>query len=121
MVYKWLDAALDAGIKECDFWNMTFAEIDRAIKSKNRTDKLQAQERATFDYILADLIGRSYSRLYSSSNKMPDIAEVYPMLFDSQEIQEQKQAKKDELSAIRFRLFTQSFNDRYKGVNNTNE
>ena len=48
-------------------------------------NSLEAQEKATYDYILADLIGKSVSRLYSSSNTMPDIAEVYPSLFDSKE------------------------------------
>ena len=39
-----LDTALDYGITEEKFWDMTFAEIERAIKSANRVRKLQAQE-----------------------------------------------------------------------------
>ena len=77
-IYKWLDNALDYGISENDFWNMTMAELERAIESKKRVDKLRLQEKATFDYTLANLIGKSISRIYSSSNKMPDISEVYP-------------------------------------------
>ena len=44
---------------------------------------------------------------------MPDISEQYPSLFDSVEIQEQKQKKKDELSALRFKLFADSFNKNF--------
>lgn len=86
------------------------AEIKRAIESKMRVEQKRQQERASFDYILADLIGRSVARIYSSSNKMPEISAVYPTLFDSEEIQEKKQEKKDELSALRFKQFAQAYN-----------
>ena len=113
-IYKWLDNALDYGISEHDFWNMTIAELTRAIASKKRIQKQQAQEKASFDYILADLIGRSISRLYSSSATVPEIAEVYPSLFDSKEIEEEKQEKRDELSILRFKQFAQSYNKKFK-------
>lgn len=111
-VFKWLEIALDYGISEWDFWDMTIAELDRAIQSKKRVKRIEQQEKATFDYALADLIGRSVSRIYSSANKMPEISEVYPTLFDNEEIQEAKQAKKDQLSALRFRQFAQAYNKR---------
>ena len=113
-IYKWLDNALDYGISEHDFWNMTIAELTRAIASKKRIQKQQAQEKASFDYILADLIGRSISRLYSSSATVPEIAEVYPSLFDSKEIEEEKQEKRDELSILRFKQFAQTFNKNFE-------
>ncbi len=113
-IYKWLDNALDYGISENDFWNMTMAELERAIESKKRVDKLRLQEKATFDYTLANLIGKSISRIYSSSNKMPDISEVYPSLFNSEEIEERKQEKKDKLSVLRFKQFADSFNSKFK-------
>lgn len=108
-VYKWLNNALDYGITEADFWNMTIGELTRAFESKRRIE----QERATYDYILADLIGRSIARLYSSSNTMPDISTVYPTVFDSEEVKAQQQAKLDELSALRFKQFAQTFNSRF--------
>lgn len=89
---------------------MTLAEIERAIESKKRIKKRQDQEKASFDYVLADLIGRSVSRIYSSSAKMPEISTAYPTLFDSEEIQEKKQERKQELSAIRFKKFAQAYN-----------
>lgn len=116
VVYKWLDSALDYGIAEWDFWEMTIAELDRAIASKRRMEKLRAQEKASFDYILADLIGRSISRIHSSSNKMPEISEAYPSLFVASELQEKQQEKKAELSALRFKQFAASYNKKFKEV-----
>ena len=89
---------------------MTLAELRRLIESKKRVQKEQAKEKASYDYILADLIGKSVARVFNSANTMPDISEVYPTLFDNEEIQEAKQAKKDQLSALRFRQFAQAYN-----------
>lgn len=114
IAYKWLDNALDYGITESDFWNMTIAEIERAIASKKRIMKVQAQEKASFDYILADLIGRSIGRIYSSATTIPEIATAYPSLFDNQEVEEKRAEKKAELSALRFKQFAQSFNKKFK-------
>lgn len=114
-VYKWLDSALDMGITEEEFWEMTIAELTRAMRSKNRVKKQLAQEQATFDYILADLIGRSIGRIYSSSTTIPEISAVYPSLFDDKEIEEKKAIKKAELSALRFKQFAEAFNKKYKG------
>ena len=95
---------------------MTLAEATRAIESKKRIQRQQAQEKASFDYILADLIGRSVARLHSSSNRMPQIAEAYPSLFEAEEIENKIQEKKDELSVLRFKQFAQNHNNKYKEV-----
>lgn len=93
---------------------MTLAELERAIKSRQRVRKIEQREKATFDYTLANIIGKSISRIYSSAATMPEISEVYPALFDSIEIQEQKQKQKDELSALRFKLFVNAHNNKLK-------
>lgn len=95
---------------------MTIAEIQREIASYNRIRRLEAREKATYDYILGDLIGRSISRVYSSSARYPEIGEVYPSLFDTEEIEKAKQEKKAQLSALRFRQFAQSHNKKYEEV-----
>lgn len=92
---------------------MTLAELERAIASKRRIEKIRAQEKASFDYILADLIGRSVARTQSSANKMPEISAAYPSLFDSQEIEEKKAEKRAELSALRFKLFAKAYNEKF--------
>ena len=92
---------------------MTIAELDRLIESKKRIQKREQQDKASFDYILADLIGRSVARLYSSSARIPEISAAYPTLFDSEEIQEKKQEKKNKLSALRFKQFAQAYNKKF--------
>lgn len=102
---------------------MTIAEVNRAIKSNERVQLAQLKEKAILDYKLADLIGRSMARLYSKVAEMPDISEIYPTLFDSVIIKEQKQAKLDELSALRFKQFAQNFNKnlQQRGAKDNNE
>lgn len=120
-IYNWLEGALDIGIKESEFWEMTFAELQRAFDSKARVVEREQKIKATFDYILADAIGRSIGRLYSSSNKMPAISELYPSLYKAEEEQELIQQRKDELSALRFKLFAEAFNNNFKEVAKVNE
>ena len=100
---------------------MTLAELTRLIDSKKRVQQQEAREKACYDYILADLIGRSIGRLYSSSGRMPELSEAYPSLFDNEELEEQKSARQAELSAIRFKQFAKFHNDRFKEAANKNE
>lgn len=93
---------------------MTLAELERLFDSKRRQQKREQQDKAYYDYRLADLIGRSVGRIYSSATKMPEIYEAYPGLFDEVEIQEKREQQQIELSALRFRLFTDAHNKRYK-------
>lgn len=101
---------------------MTLAELIRLMESKKRVMLNEAREKASYDYKLADLIGRSVARIYSSSNRLPDISQIYPNLFDSEEIEELKQENKDKASALRFKQFASSFNKNYKReVSKSNE
>lgn len=93
---------------------MTIAEVGRSIESKKRIQKQEEQRQASFDYILADLIGRSVSRIYSSSAKLPDIADAYPQLFNTAEIEAKKEEKKVEASVARFKQFAQFHNKKYQ-------
>lgn len=111
-----MDNALDWGISEADFWSMTLAELERLFASKRRMKKQKAQEQAYFDYQLADLIGVSVGRIYNKSTKMPSVEEAYPNIFDAEE----KQKKKDELSAARFKQFAEAFNKKF-GKEDANE
>ena len=112
-VYKWLDNALDIGIKEYEFWDMTLLELERAFASAKRLQEIEARKKANFDYRLADLIGRSIARVYNSVNKMPDISEANPGIFSAEEVEEKKLEKKQELSALRFKQFADAFNKRF--------
>ena len=107
-----LDNALDFGISELDFWNMTIGELDRSIKSRMRVKKVKDQELAIHNYILGDLFGRSMARLHSSSVTYPKIYEVYPSLFDEEEYEQKRQERITEESFERLTQFAESFNKR---------
>lgn len=107
---KWLENALDFGLSEREFWEMTLAEFDRYVESRRRVQEREAREKATYDYILGDLIGRSLARVYHSSNTYPEIYDAYPALFEKEKIEEQRQERRQELSAQRFMAFVDSSN-----------
>lgn len=115
IVYKWLDNALDYGIPERDFWEMTIAELVRQIESIKRTKLEEAKERAYFDYNLGNLMGHSMARLFSSSAQYPSMADAYPSLFITEEVKQEMITKQDELSAARFRQFAEAYNNKHKG------
>ena len=119
IVYRWLNSSLDYGITEHDFWDMTIAELMRAIDSRKRMMKAEAQQKAYFDYTLAELIGQSMARIYSSSAKMPLINKAYPNLFDDELMEEQRKIKQAELSMMRFKQFANHHNS--KGGYKANE
>ena len=115
-IYDWLKVALDYGVKELEFWEMTLAEIERAIDSKKRVTRIDKQNKAMFDYTLAILIGRNIARVHGSSSPIPTLEEAYPELFKkTPEEEAEYQKQKDDLSALRFKLFAQSHNEKYKG------
>ena len=94
---------------------MSISELTRQVESYKRVEKKRLQEKATYDYIQANLIGLYIGRVYSSSINIPSLEEAYKSLFDDEEIQEQKKKHLEELSIIRFKQFTQQFNDNFKG------
>ena len=95
---------------------MTIAEIERAVASKNRVKELEQKEKALFDYIHAELVGRSMARVFNASNEYPSIEEAYPTIFENVAAIQEKQAKKAELSALRFKLFADNYNSKFKEV-----
>jgi hypothetical protein len=111
-----LDVALDNGITEADFWEMTFGEIERAVNSNVRIMKREAQQKATYDYILAQLITKGVSKVLGDKGNFPGIEEAYPGVFD--DVIEERRAKEAEvkanLSALRFKQFANSFNSKFK-------
>ena len=109
-----LDNALDWGVTEEQFWNMTIGELERLVSSKQRIEKHRAKERATFDYTLALLIGRAVQGS-NEEHPFPDLYEVYPNLFFDEAVkrEEERQEQQAQLSAIRFIQFAESFNAKF--------
>lgn len=86
--------------------------------------KVRNQERASYDYILATLVVKGFSITMGGKESYPTIEEAYPGLFD--DIREEQRAKieekKMELSALRFKQFAQSYNNRkHKEVLTSND
>lgn len=103
---------------------MTIAELNRLVESKERRRKFELQQRAFMDYTLADLIGKSVSRVYSNRNKMPELQDAYSYLFDEKDkkiILDARQEHEQELSALNFMKFADSFNKRFKEVKEVQE
>lgn len=120
-IYLLLETALDAGISVLDFWELTPLEVNKVIESRNRIKKVEAQERASFDYILASLIGRNIARVMDGKTQIPRVEEVYTDLFADrqEEIEAQEEARKVELFAARLKQFTQAHNEKInKGAKN---
>lgn len=106
---------MDLGVSENEFWEMTLAELIRALDAYKKRVEARRQEQAYFDYTLATLIGTSVARIYSSRNSMPDIDVVYPQIFkDSEILQKSKQEILTEKSVANFKNFANSFNTRFQ-------
>jgi hypothetical protein len=102
------------GLRELDFWDMTIGEVVRYVKSQDKISRVRNQERASYDYILASLIVRGVSITLGSKEHYPSLEDTYPKLFDDikQEQRESIEAKRMEVSALRFKQFAQSYNNR---------
>lgn len=114
-VYKLLDNSLLFGLKELEFWEMTIAEVMRYLQAQQKIKKAESQEKASYDYILAGLITRGFSIAMGAKQSFPKINEVYGGLFDEiKEEQEEKEKQRImELSTIRFKQFTKSYNNNF--------
>lgn len=117
---KLLQPAINMGLSEFDFWNMTKAEIERYLEGAIWRMRSKAQ----FDYCLADLIGISVARVMSNDVTYPPIEQIYPNLFD-QDIKAEKERLEEELriedSTNRFMEFALKHNAKIReGVENKN-
>lgn len=102
---------------------MTIAEIQRAVKSSIRVQKLQSQEKATYDYTLAMLIVRGVSKVLGDKSEYPTIEKAYPGVFDDviAETEAQLEEQRMNLSALRFKQFAQSYNSNFKNKEVAND
>lgn len=117
--------SLDFGLSEFDFWEMTPGEVVRYAESRTRVRRLEAQEKATYDYILANLIVKGVGLTLGSKGSFPSIKEAYPTLFQEEvyptlsqeevkEVEEHNKEQRMSLSALRFKQFAQSYNKKFK-------
>lgn len=97
---------------------MTLAELARAFESARRRLRAEQQQRAIYDYRLADLIGRSVARLYSKTATLPELSEAYPKLFDDEKMAEAKAELEADRFAAQLRAFAAAHNSKIKEVGN---
>lgn len=109
-----LQPAINVGLNEFDFWEMTVAEIERYLEGALWRIKTKAQ----FDYSLANLFGASISRLLDSNAEFPPIYQVYPHLFEEEKVEEEKQDIAITNSMNNFLAFAMAHNSKLKGVDN---
>lgn len=88
-----------------------------------RVKRLEDQEKATYDYIQATLIIKGVGIALGSKEEFPAVEEAYPGVFNNltEKKQDELQQKKDELSALRFRQFAQSYNKKFEEVPKSND
>ncbi len=113
-----LQPAINCGLLEKDFWEMTVAEIERYVEGWTWRQKIQAQ----FDYNLSNLIGISVGRIIANDSSFPTLEEAYPGLFgDEQEADYPTEEERiTEQSINNFLAFAQQHNARKKGLDNGN-
>ncbi len=105
-----LQPAINLGLDEEKFWEMTVAEIQRYMDGAIWRYKTRAQ----FDYILADLTGVSMARIFASNAEFPSIDEVYPTLFEKEAKEKREEEIRITNSANRFMEFALKHNAKVK-------
>ena len=71
---------MSIGLKESLFYDFTLAQVTRYIESYNKQKQQEMEEKAYFDYQLANLIGMSVARLLSKDAKYPTFEKAYPFI-----------------------------------------
>lgn len=95
---------------------MSIGELQRKIDSFNRVNKHRLQEKATFDYIQAELIAVGFSMCFNKQARFPPIEEVYPQIFgeeDEEEVKAKKEKEKIDISVLRFLQFKEKNNTKF--------
>ena len=75
-----LEKCVSIGMREEEFYHSTLAQVTRYVESYNKQQENQLQEKAYFDYQLANLIGMSLSRLLNKNAKYPEFRKAYPFI-----------------------------------------
>lgn len=88
-------------------------EVQREIDGIKWREQREHEEKAYFDYIEAQLIGISVSRLFSSSSNYPKLHEVYPTIFKNDPQIEEENQQKTDISVIRFLQFAELHNQKF--------
>ena len=95
---------------------MTIAEINRAIASKERQDRIKSQERAFMDYKLANLIA-----VFLGNDNPPAFLKYYSFLFEEEVADAIEQEQRTAESEAAFINFAAAFNQKFHSENTAKE
>lgn len=109
-----LNDALDCGLSEQAFWDMSFDEIHRYKESYKRRYRAETKRTISYLYNLADMTALSVARIHNSNAVYPPIDELYPDLFAEDNLAQARLDKEQQLSVERFLQFAQIHNKKLK-------
>ena len=110
-----LKICLVAGLKEEEFWAMTYGEINRYLEAYNKKERLKSQREATNIYLLAQLIADNIAPMVSKEHKPKQFMEIFKHLYEEEtlkEVEKEKELKEAKTQSAKFRMFAEMQNKR---------
>lgn len=108
-----LEQCMSIGMREEDFYNSTLTQVTRYVEAHNKQQENQMQEKAYFDYQLANLIGMSVARLLSKNAKYPEFEKAYPFINQSSKSKETDEDWQMEVQRNRLREWAEQMNRKF--------
>lgn len=110
-----LGQCMSIGMREEEFYKSTLAQVTRYVEAYNKQQQSELQEKAYFDYQLANLIGISVSRLLSKDAKYPEFKKAYPFIGrgTQEKVDEQWEM---EVQRIKLREWAEQMNKKFNVV-----
>lgn len=106
-----LPEAIKTGLSIPEFWEMTYQEIVVYVKAVNEEKIEDMRVQARMIHTLGGLVGAA-----AWGDKYPEITEVFPGLFDTNEIEEERQEQEAMLERDKWLAFAESFNQKRREV-----
>lgn len=106
---------MSIGMREEEFYKSTLAQVTRYVEAYNKQQQSELQEKAYFDYQLANLIGISVLRLLSKDAKYPEFKKAYPFIGKGTQEKVDEQWKM-EVQRIKLREWAEQMNKKFNVV-----
>lgn len=113
LILELLDYAVNIGLDEEKFWTMTIPEVNRAIAAWGWRENRNHIFMTSLCYKLPSLISVA---IWEPKN-YPEIYEVFPDLYNKEEIEEQKRKQQIQKDMDVFKAWAESFNKRQEERN----
>lgn len=111
-----LKQALIAGLREDEFYRMTYAEVVRFVEAYQQREKDRTKQLISLLYDQANLIATCVGASFSKDPvHIPTLHEMYPTLFEETITEEEVMDRKTEQSMANFMQFALQHNNKFKG------